>query len=151
MHPRNPMAPTMHFNYRYFETEGGTWWFGGGSDLTPSYLFEEDVKHFHQTYKVIGRQKRVISSQTARGRHAISMQSARTQRPISAPQDVCDKHDPEYYGRFKKWADEYFLIKHRGETRGVGGIFFDGACDPAEIAPRSLGDGSADLGLLTQI
>merc|ERR1719486_688310 len=53
MHPRNPMAPTMHFNYRYFETEGGVWWFGGGSDLTPSYLFEEDVKHFHGTYKAV--------------------------------------------------------------------------------------------------
>ena len=34
MHPKNPMAPTMHFNYRYFETDGGVWWFGGGSDLT---------------------------------------------------------------------------------------------------------------------
>jgi len=90
MHPRNPMAPTMHFNYRYFETEGGVWWFGGGSDITPSYLFEEDIKHFHGTYKA-----------------------------------VCDKHDPEYYAKFKKWADEYFLIKHRGETRGLGGIFFD--------------------------
>jgi len=90
MHPKNPMAPTMHFNYRYFETEGGVWWFGGGSDLTPAYLFEEDVKHFHGTYKA-----------------------------------VCDKHDPEYYGKFKKWADDYFSIKHRGETRGLGGIFFD--------------------------
>jgi len=39
--------------------------------------------------------------------------------------DVCDTHDPEYYARFKKWADEYFTIKHRGETRGLGGIFFD--------------------------
>ena len=38
---------------------------------------------------------------------------------------MCDKHDPEYYGKFKKWADEYFAIKHRGETRGLGGIFFD--------------------------
>jgi len=44
----------MHFNYRYFETDGGVWWFGGGSDLTPSYLFEEDVKHFHGTYKARG-------------------------------------------------------------------------------------------------
>ena len=52
MHPRNPMAPTMHFNYRYFETEGGVWWFGGGSDITPSYLFAEDMQHFHGTYKV---------------------------------------------------------------------------------------------------
>ncbi len=38
---------------------------------------------------------------------------------------ICDKHDPEYYAKFKKWADDYFLIKHRGETRGLGGIFFD--------------------------
>ena len=84
------MAPTMHFNYRYFETDGGVWWFGGGTDITPAYLFEEDMAHFHGTYK-----------------------------------DICDKHDPEYYQKFKKWADDYFLIKHRGETRGLGGIFFD--------------------------
>lgn len=38
---------------------------------------------------------------------------------------VCDKHDAEFYPRFKKWADEYFKIPHRGETRGLGGIFFD--------------------------
>jgi coproporphyrinogen III oxidase len=39
--------------------------------------------------------------------------------------EACDNHDPAYYPRFKKWCDEYFLIKHRNETRGVGGIFFD--------------------------
>ncbi len=38
---------------------------------------------------------------------------------------VCDQHHPEYYPRFKKWADDYFFLKHRNETRGVGGIFFD--------------------------
>ena len=75
-------AARRHFNYRYFETEGGVWWFGGGSDITPAYLFEEDIQHFHGTYKA-----------------------------------VCDKHDPEYYPKFKKWADEYSSIKHRGETR----------------------------------
>ncbi|PAN34115.1 hypothetical protein PAHAL_6G069500 [Panicum hallii] len=74
IHPVNPFAPTMHFNYRYFETEAPKdapgaprqWWFGGGTDLTPSYIIEEDIKHFHS---------------------------------------------------------------HRGERRGVGGIFFDDLSD----------------------
>ena len=98
MHPHNPMAPTVHFNYRYFETDAPkgakgaprAWWFGGGTDLTPSYIFNEDVTYFHQTLK-----------------------------------DVCDKHDEAFYPRFKQWADDYFMIKHRGERRGVGGVFFD--------------------------
>lgn len=38
---------------------------------------------------------------------------------------VCDKFSPEFYPKFKKWADDYFFIEHRKETRGVGGIFFD--------------------------
>ena len=95
MHPANPMAPTVHFNYRYFETanpdgSSNAWWYGGGCDLTPSYLFDEDAIHFHKTIKV-----------------------------------ACDKHDKAYYPRFKKWCDEYFFNRHRGEARGVGGIFFD--------------------------
>ena len=38
---------------------------------------------------------------------------------------VCDQFHPDYYPQFKTWADNYFYIKHRGETRGIGGIFFD--------------------------
>lgn len=95
LHPINPMAPTVHLNYRYFETENpdgsvGTWWFGGGTDLTPSYLFDEDAIHFHKTIK-----------------------------------DACDKHNKSYYPRFKEWCDKYFSNKHRDESRGIGGIFFD--------------------------
>lgn len=67
IHPKNPHCPTAHANYRYFELsdpdvkeegerEDGkgkvlAWWFGGGADLTPSYLYEDDAIHFHQTLK----------------------------------------------------------------------------------------------------
>ena len=70
IHPYSPMVPTIHCNYRMFEVYkngvselppsgaspdfsggGGARWFGGGTDLTPYYLFEEDAIHFHQTYK----------------------------------------------------------------------------------------------------
>ncbi|HYE39225.1 MAG TPA: coproporphyrinogen III oxidase, partial [Ramlibacter sp.] len=53
IHPRNPYAPTVHMNVRYFvataEGQEPVWWFGGGMDLTPYYGFEEDAVHFHQT------------------------------------------------------------------------------------------------------
>ncbi|XP_072901190.1 oxygen-dependent coproporphyrinogen-III oxidase, mitochondrial [Hemitrygon akajei] len=94
IHPKNPHIPTIHFNYRYFEVQEGdgqkTWWFGGGTDLTPTYLNKDDAIHFHKTLK-----------------------------------EACDKHGKSYYPAFKKWCDNYFVIKHRGERRGVGGIFFD--------------------------
>ncbi|XP_072384256.1 oxygen-dependent coproporphyrinogen-III oxidase [Diabrotica undecimpunctata] len=93
IHPVNPMVPTIHFNYRYFEVKSGDetqWWFGGGTDLTPYYLNSADAVHFHQTLK-----------------------------------DACDKHDQTYYPKYKKWCDDYFNIPHRGERRGIGGIFFD--------------------------
>jgi len=51
-HPRNPYAPTVHMNVRFFTTTGAdkepVWWFGGGMDLTPYYGFTEDARHFHQ-------------------------------------------------------------------------------------------------------
>ncbi len=102
LHPQNPMVPTVHANWRYFELydnvdnsspsgrSGGDSWFGGGQDLTPYYLFEEDASHFHQTCK-----------------------------------NACDKHNPEFYPKFKKQCDEYFWNAHRHEARGIGGLFFD--------------------------
>jgi coproporphyrinogen III oxidase len=50
LHPRNPYAPTVHFNVRYFEA-GAAYWYGGGMDLTPHYPFREDCIHFHRTLK----------------------------------------------------------------------------------------------------
>ncbi len=57
IHPEHPMVPTTHANFRFFEMydkEGNAIdaWFGGGSDLTPYYLFEEDAVHFHREQKL---------------------------------------------------------------------------------------------------
>lgn len=90
LHPRNPMVPIIHMNVRYFEMSTGHCWFGGGIDLTPHYVVDEDARWFHQYLKT-----------------------------------VCDRHDLGYYPKFKPWADDYFYIPHRQETRGIGGIFFD--------------------------
>ena len=90
IHPRSPKVPIIHMNVRYFQMEDGTYWFGGGIDLTPIYVVEADARFFHQQLKA-----------------------------------TCDRFDPTYYPRFKKWCDEYFYLKHRKEMRGVGGIFFD--------------------------
>ncbi|CAG2122739.1 unnamed protein product, partial [Medioppia subpectinata] len=56
IHPRNPNVPTVHFNYRYFEVQDVIndekhWWFGGGTDMTPYILHENDCIHFHKTLK----------------------------------------------------------------------------------------------------
>ena len=95
IHPNNPMAPTVHANWRYFEMYDKNGkiidrWFGGGLDLTPYYFFKEDAEHFHKTCK-----------------------------------DVCDQFNPEYYNKFKQECDSYFFNKHRNEARGIGGLFFD--------------------------
>ena len=53
IHPKNPFVPTVHANYRYFECSNGLstiWWMGGGADLTPYYINEEDISHFHQIH-----------------------------------------------------------------------------------------------------
>ena len=90
MHPFSPRVPIIHMNVRYFELSNGTYWFGGGIDLTPHIIDKSQAQYFHKEIK-----------------------------------KVCDKHDVDYYPQFKKWADDYFYLPHRNETRGVGGIFFD--------------------------
>ena len=94
IHPNNPYVPTSHANVRCFvaekEGEEPVWWFGGGFDLTPFYLDEEDAVNWHQQSK-----------------------------------DACDPFGKDVYNKYKEWCDEYFYLKHRNETRGVGGLFFD--------------------------
>jgi len=90
LHPNNPHVPIIHMNVRYFELNDGTFWFGGGIDLTPHYIVHEQAKLFHSGLKAI-----------------------------------CDKHHSDFYSKFKNWADDYFFIPHRNETRGIGGIFYD--------------------------
>jgi coproporphyrinogen III oxidase len=111
MHPRSPMVPIIHMNVRYFEMSNGTWWFGGGIDLTPHYVDEADAKYFHASLK-----------------------------------QVCDQHDDSYYAKFKVWADDYFFIKHRNETRGIGGIFFDRLNESSGKTKEELFNFVKDLG-----
>ena len=59
MHPKNPMTPTVHANWRYFEMYDKSGeiidqWFGGGLDLTPYYIFKEDIEHFHGIFRLLG-------------------------------------------------------------------------------------------------
>lgn len=61
---------------------------------------------------------------------------------------VCDKYHSKFYDRFKKWADEYFFIPHRNETRGVGGIFYDHITEKDGVAKEHLLDYAIDLGEL---
>ncbi|PKQ45685.1 oxygen-dependent coproporphyrinogen oxidase [Confluentibacter flavum] len=95
LHPKNPMVPTVHANWRYFEMYDADGdivdsWFGGGQDLTPYYLFEDDAIHFHKTCKT-----------------------------------ACDRHNEHFYKDYKKRCDDYFYNAHREEARGIGGLFFD--------------------------
>ena len=95
LHPKSPLVPTVHANWRYFEMYDKNGqikdqWFGGGLDLTPYYLFNEDAEHFHRVCK-----------------------------------RVCEAHDPAFYVEFKAKCDTYFRNSHRDEARGIGGLFFD--------------------------
>ena len=88
MHMKNPLIPAMHFNTRYICTNHD--WFGGGMDVTPSKIDNNEKKEFHKILK-----------------------------------KMCDRHNENYYFKYKKWCDEYFYLPHRKEARGIGGIFFD--------------------------
>ncbi|AOB31904.1 coproporphyrinogen III oxidase [Bordetella sp. H567] len=101
LHPRNPYVPTVHMNVRLFVAPARH------SGETPAYWFGGgmDLTPYYPF------------EEDARHFH-------RTCRDALAP------HGEDYYPRFKKWCDEYFHLKHRGEARGIGGIFFDDLAEP---------------------
>jgi coproporphyrinogen III oxidase len=115
LHPRNPHAPTVHLNVRFFvaspsaDDSAPVWWFGGGMDLTPCYGYDADARHFHATCR-----------------------------------DALAPFGDDLHPRFKRACDEYFWLKHRGEPRGVGGIFYDdlaeGGFDRCFAITRAVGD-----------
>ncbi|MCU0440174.1 MAG: oxygen-dependent coproporphyrinogen oxidase [Raineya sp.] len=59
---------------------------------------------------------------------------------------VCDLYHPNFYPKYKKWADDYFFIKHRNETRGIGGVFFDRVQESENFSKENLFDFVLDLG-----
>lgn len=95
IHPRNPNVPTVHFNFRYFEVDDPK------SGKTHWWFGGgTDLTPY------------ILVKEDVVHFHTQLKQA-------------CDQHDKSYYPKFKKWCDEYFFIPHRGEARGIGGIFFD--------------------------
>jgi len=96
IHPNHPFVPIIHMNIRYFEMPA--------TDGT-----SEPVRWFGGG---IDLTPHYVNAEDARFFHQHLKQ-------------VCDSYNPEFYSKFKTWADDYFYIKHRQETRGIGGIFYD--------------------------
>jgi coproporphyrinogen III oxidase len=128
-HPHNPHQPTVHANYRMFqihpnrkasnlnptnqdEGDDSIYWFGGGSDLTPTYIESSGEnsqygKHFHNVLKTVLNQKQAELG--------VELKFSNNKRG--------DFNN--FYDFTKSWCDEYFYLPHRNETRGLGGIFYD--------------------------
>lgn len=103
----------------------GLGWFGGGSDLTPYYLFDEDAVFFHQSLANLCD----LHDDTAK----TGMQADRE----------CNAGGP-LYGELKAWCDDYFYIPARQEHRGIGGMFFDNMFDLGAVRGRAGGDRQGD-------
>lgn len=139
LHPRNPFAPTVHMNIRFFVAKApasNTNSAISGQDVSPRQSAEkEDV----QAVQII-RQASSFDSNTVVGTHVDQdiwwFGGGMDLTPYYGFEEDCqhfhrtnktalDSFNPAYYPTFKKHCDEYFYLKHRKEPRGIGGIFFD--------------------------
>lgn len=103
------------------EDNGGEFWASGISLV--AHLRSPHVPPVHMNTRMIVTSKRWFGG--GADLNPIVENSADTADFHAAFKTCCDRHDPEYYTRYKDWADDYFFIKHRNESRGVGGIFYD--------------------------
>jgi coproporphyrinogen III oxidase len=142
-HPRNPHVPTLRADVRLFQVfnsaaaEGGEGqsggglgapplsWYGGGCDLTPALLYDEDARDFHAHWRAVcamqggegGQGKGGAGGEGAEGNVGATL-----------------------YSELKPWCDRYFYVTSRCEHRGVGGLFYD---DLERAAAAPAGGGSA--------
>ena len=96
IHPNHPFVPIIHMNIRYFE-------------MPASDQQSEPIRWFGGG---IDLTPHYVNADDARFFH-------------QQLKNACDLYNPDFYPKFKTWADDYFYIKHRQETRGIGGIFYD--------------------------
>ncbi|KAL8452224.1 hypothetical protein Emed_001531 [Eimeria media] len=123
IHPTNPKAPTVHANYRLFQ------------------LFDENGNSSAWWFGGgCDLSPAYVIPEDCVAFHGML-------------RDLCEKHDPSFYPRFKRWCDSYFFITHRQQSRGIGGIFFDGlhagsvssSCSSTCNTYTALGDFCTDL------
>ncbi|GAB2981020.1 oxygen-dependent coproporphyrinogen oxidase [Mucilaginibacter puniceus] len=116
IHPNHPLVPIIHMNIRYFEMPGVD-----GAEPVRWFGGGIDLTPHY----VIDADAKYFHSQL---------------------KAVCDKFNIDFYPKFKTWADDYFFIKHRNETRGVGGIFYDKLVATDDLSWETIFEFSKALG-----
>ncbi len=116
LHPRSPMVPIIHMNVRYFEVQSL-------SLGQPAVQADEAGPDCQLQTVELPTQKYWFGGGIDLTPIYVVPEDA--QFFHQQMRRVCDTHHPDFYPEFKHWADDYFYLKHRQETRGIGGIFFD--------------------------
>lgn len=116
LHPENPFVPTVHANWRYFELYDDQ-----GNIVTQWFGGGQDLTPYY------------LFREDATHFHQVC-------------KDACDRHHPDFYTKYKKRCDEYFYNSHRGEARGIGGLFFDYLKETPQMSMKQWFDFVTDVG-----